>query len=371
MPNVSPGHPHWPLPFRSLLPNSYPYHSSVAQRSIARPAVNPASRPPVFRPQQDQRTSEPEMGGTPSVYRPRGSPPASTYKPGTLSLARQAVKPFGQGVGQPYSQMAMVQLKLSPRAVQCMRSTFFDASKYADGLQGGYTEVHFTYLDDSEINNPTGQAHLARAGENLHVTFQNGLRTAVTHYFYHKATGTWRRHSYGGAGAPYGNDDHATLKLVQKHAIEFAFPSVSIHVVSKSDVEAQKAEKRLRRKKGRTKKAAGPGLLDELFPSKAKGLSSPALSLPASQLPLVAVEHKPTPQLPVAADVSAPAPASHPVIVSPAPTTLTQSSLGPARIPLPWRWDEDYRVGARSDEDLRALEELRRAGSRLPGWLGR
>jgi hypothetical protein len=110
--------------------------------------------------------------------------------------------------------------------IQFRRETYFDATNYDAGLNPVFdpTVTHFTYLEDGEITGTAAQPWLAQPGENLHVTIQNKEHTIVAHYFYNKATNTWRFHSYGGAPAPYGVPPAANLQILQNRAIEYAWP---------------------------------------------------------------------------------------------------------------------------------------------------
>ena len=173
-----------------------------------------------------------------------------------------------------------------------MRNIFFDASPYAGNLNALYVpdQTHFSYLDDAEIAvDGVGGAWLAQVGENLHVTFQSAYpaRTNLAHYFYHKATVTWRCHlKNAGSPIPYGTHVHVNLVAVQQRAIEFAWPPSAV-LVDGAARKIWKTDKKARRKVAeQAKKSRGKesGLMDELFPSKG-GMSPPRSLRPVRFVP--------------------------------------------------------------------------------------
>ena len=155
-----------------------------------------------------------------------------------------------------------------------MRNINFDASAYAAGLNGVYdaTQTHFTFLDNGEINGQPGQAWLAQAGENLHVTIQSNdnPRTYVAHYFYKTADRTWRCHlRRANDPIPYGNHVHASLAGLQQKAVEFGWPPVAI--VEKAPKEGKRDRRELERQAKKAKADQNKALMDELFPPRKSG----------------------------------------------------------------------------------------------------
>jgi hypothetical protein len=240
---------------------------------------------------------------TPAVYRPALSASSQSrnvvvptvYRPATArSTQRKLAAPAVYVPARQPSNVAALQRAAVGRAIQPKRMTQFDTSGWSTGLTGGYDEIHFTYLDDSEIDgsqatNPAA----AHPGENLHVTFRSNTGgSQVAHYFYHRASQIWRYHSYGGATVPYGTHTHATLASLKQRAIDFAYPSAVFFKTAK--------------------------------PKKKKAVAPVTTSAPVAR---------------------------------PSAPSLNQ----------PWKWDEDYGMQTSRERDL---EELRKAGSRLPMWLG-
>ena len=159
-----------------------------------------------------------------------------------------------------------------------MKNTMFDASPYSAGLSAVYdaTQTHFTYLDDSEITG--GGAWMAQPGENLHVTIQNTNHTVVGHYFYNKATNSWRYHGYGGGPIPYGNHTHVNLRAVQNRAVEYAWPPSNVVFMVQGHSKAAKKDRQQRKKDAeQAKKAQRLKEMEEFF-GPSKSTSSPKVA---------------------------------------------------------------------------------------------
>ncbi|MBB6143637.1 hypothetical protein HNQ77_001586 [Silvibacterium bohemicum] len=183
-------------------------------------------------------------------------------------------------------------------AIQCSRISVFAVNHGVENIDPYYDDVHITQLEPSEIDNPSNHAHLARAGELMHLTFRSLANNShVVHWFYNGNTGNWRTHAYN-TGCPVPETGDASA--LRRRAVNFAYgPSLADFIVTRAP----------KKKKG-----------------KPSSSGSPSSSAPTHVHPSA------TPLLP------------------PAPLAATAAPLSRLAMPtyqnLPWRWDEDYGLGS-------------------------